>query len=124
MKKFEAPHAKGEAAITGDVGTLQAFFNMIKVFVGIGILATPASFKLIGVVGGSVGMIIVGLLATYTMKLQIDSKMKIPGQITSYSELGEKALGDGGKRFVDVCILVSQIGFCISYLLFIGKQMD
>ena len=97
---------------------------MIKVFVGIGILATPASFKLIGVIGGSVGMIIVGLLATYTMKLQIDSKMKIPGQISSYSELGEKALGDGGKRFVDICILVSQIGFCISYLLFIGKQMD
>ena len=49
---------------------------MIKVFVGIGILATPASFKLIGVIGGSAGMIIVGLLATYTMKLQIDSKMK------------------------------------------------
>ena len=40
---------------------------MLKVFVGIGILATPASFQKIGVVGGCVGMIFIGLIATYTM---------------------------------------------------------
>ena len=42
---------------------------MLKVFIGIGILATPASFKAIGIVGGVLGMILVGSLNCYTMKL-------------------------------------------------------
>ena len=32
------------AQISGNVGTYQTSFNMLKVFMGIGILATPASF--------------------------------------------------------------------------------
>ena len=32
------------ALISGNVGTYQTSFNMLKVFMGIGILATPASF--------------------------------------------------------------------------------
>ena len=40
---------------------------MLKVFVGIGILATPASFGHVGLVGGVLGMILIGVIATYTM---------------------------------------------------------
>ena len=68
-KDFRVPHAEGEGTITGNVSAFQTSFNMVKVFVGIGILATPASFKLIGLLGGSIGMILVGALNTYTMKL-------------------------------------------------------
>jgi amino acid permease len=42
---------------------------MMKVFIGIGILATPASFGKVGLVGGVVGMIGIGIIATYTMQL-------------------------------------------------------
>lgn len=77
VKDFKEPHAKGEGTITGNASSLQTSFNMLKVFIGIGILATPASFKLIGLVGGVVGMITVGLLNMYTMQLQIQSKVKL-----------------------------------------------
>ena len=80
---------------------------MLKVFIGIGILATPASFRAVGIVGGILGMILVGSLNAYTMRLQIESKIKLNKPINSYSELGQHALGDGGKRFVDICIMVS-----------------
>ena len=50
---------------------------MLKVFIGIGILATPASFRLIGLVGGVLGMCLVGFLNMYTMQLQIASKVKL-----------------------------------------------
>lgn len=69
IKDFKAPHAKGEGTITGNVGAFQTGFNMLKVFVGIGILATPASFRLIGILGGIIGMCLVGILNMYTMKL-------------------------------------------------------
>ena len=55
--------------MTGDVGTAQASFNMMKVFIGIGILATPSSFAQVGIIGGVVGMISIGIISAYTMKL-------------------------------------------------------
>jgi len=42
---------------------------MLKVFVGIGILATPASFANVGILGGTLGMIFIGCIAAYTMML-------------------------------------------------------
>lgn len=55
--------------MVGPVGTYQTCFNMLKVFLGIGILATPETFKSIGIVGGVLGLIIIGLLNGYTMML-------------------------------------------------------
>ena len=80
---------------------------MLKVFIGIGILATPASFMNIGIVGGCVGMIAIGIVATYTMQLQIAATEKCNQPIGNYSELGQAILGDGGRKFVDFCILTS-----------------
>ena len=74
--KSAAP-SQGEGTITGNVGTFQTGFNMLKVFIGIGLLATPASFKLVGFVGGNVGMILIGIVAMYTMKLQILATQKV-----------------------------------------------
>lgn len=55
--------------MAGPVGTLQTCFNMLKIFLGIGILATPETFKKIGLVGGVLGLILIGLLNGYTMML-------------------------------------------------------
>ena len=96
-------------------------FNMLKVFIGIGILATPASFGQIGLVGGTLGMIMIGIVATYTMMLQIAATKKVTDvSVSNYSELGMAVLGDSGRKFVDFCILMSQTGFAIAYLIFIG----
>lgn len=62
---------------------------MLKLFIGIGLLATPSVFKLVGFVGGNVGMITLGTIAMYTMQLQIDATKKVPVQVTSYSDLGQ-----------------------------------
>ena len=94
---------------------------MMKVFVGIGILATPASFGQVGIIAGCMGMILIGVIAMYTMQLQIAAAVKTPGPINNYSELGIAVLGERGKFIVDFCILSSQIGFAIAYLLFIGN---
>ena len=83
-------------------------FNMLKVFIGIGILATPASFGQIGLIGGTVGMVVIGIIATYTMMLQIAATKKVTNTpVTNYSELGMAVLGNKGRKFVDFCILMS-----------------
>ena len=76
---------------------------------GIGILATPHSFQLIGIVGGFVGMTAIGILNMYTMKLQIAAKLKVQNEheIISYSDLGKAVLGNTGKKFVDFLLVIS-----------------
>jgi amino acid permease len=88
---------------------------------GIGILATPAAMKTVGIFGGAIGIILCGALNMYTMKLQIACREKLGMHITSYSELGYAVMGPYGKGFVDLCISISQFGFGIAYLIFIGK---
>jgi len=97
---------------------------MLKLFVGIGILATPASFQKVGIIGGVVFMILIGIVAVYTMQLQIAAVIKCKNPVTNYSELGGAVLGESGRKFVDFNILTSQLGFAIAYLIFIGQQMD
>jgi amino acid permease len=55
------------------------------------------------------------------MKLQIQSVKKLTVRIRSYSELGMAVLGAFGKKVVDICMVVSQLGFAIAYLIFIGS---
>ena len=58
------------------------------------------------------------------MMLQINCKLKYAGVVETYSDLANKAFGYKGKLAVDFCLYTSQIGCCIAYLLFVGKQVD
>jgi len=50
---------------------------MLKCFIGIGILATPAAIQTVGIVGGALGISFCGILNMYTMKMQIACKEKV-----------------------------------------------
>lgn len=53
----------------GTVGLFGTCFTMLKVFLGIGILATPRTFEDVGILGGIFGLILIGIMNTYTMHL-------------------------------------------------------
>lgn len=56
-------------ATEGNTSVLSTYFNMFKCFVGIGILATPAAIKKVGIVGGAVSIFLCGILNLYTMRM-------------------------------------------------------
>ncbi|XP_064636490.1 uncharacterized protein LOC135493268 isoform X2 [Lineus longissimus] len=47
-----------------------------------------------------------------------------PGQELSYGDVGFYAIGKSGRLLVDVAILVSQVGFCCAYLIFILENLS
>lgn len=118
------------------MGILGTCFNIFKCFIGIGLLALPSAFSevrffhshisslKIGVIGGSLIILLIGVLNYYTMMLQINCKLKLGGTVETYSDLAMKAYGPWGKFIVDFCLYTSQLGACIAYLLFVGKQFD
>ncbi|CDW75794.1 UNKNOWN [Stylonychia lemnae] len=121
---------------SGNVGQLGTVFNIFKCFVGIGILAMPNAFSDVifeslnrnsiqfGIVGGSMGILMIGVLNFYTMKLQIYCKEKYGSKYETYSDLGHVIFGPWGKFSVDFSLIISQLGCGVAYLLFIGKQLD
>lgn len=77
-----------------------------------------------GLVGGVVGLVFIGIIAMYTMQLQIAVKCAIKKTIRNYSDMGVETLSPRGQTFLNFCLISSQIGFAIAYLIFIGNQVD
>ena len=107
-----------------NVGIVGTCFNIFKCFIGIGLLALPHAFSSIGIIGGCIAIILIGSLNYYTMMLQIECKLKYGGRVETYSDLAFVVFGRYGKIVVDFSLFSSQIGCCIAYLLFVGKQFD
>jgi amino acid permease len=91
----------------------------VKLFFGISYLSLPNTFAQCGLAGGILLFTTVIFINGITMLQILRVADKYEG-VQSYSDLGEKVLGHKGKMIVDICILVKQIGTCVTYLYFVS----
>lgn len=73
------------------------FVNIVKAFVGLGILAAPHGFMECGVVLSLIIFVLMGLANTYTINLQQKSAEKFGGRIKSYTDLASIVYGQSGR---------------------------
>lgn len=79
-KPGEGPKELRESLILEDLssqnktGTFATYFNMFKIFVGIGILASPHAFSQSGILLGSLALAIIAALNIYTIFIMRDTK--------------------------------------------------
>jgi proton-coupled amino acid transporter len=108
-------------------GFSRTFGNSLLSFIGAGILGLPYAFKQVGLLSGCLTLFMVGALCLYTVHLLLDCKyiihrtLGIP--IVAYGDIGRVLLGRIGETAIDVAIAISQVGFAISHLLFISKNV-
>lgn len=102
----------------------QTIFNLTKFFLGISIIAIPASFQSSGLIGGVVGVIAWISLNIFTVFIQTKAAVRLDEGIESLSELGMKTAGPLAKYLIDAFILIGQMGLNVSYLMFNGTQVD
>jgi amino acid permease len=95
----------------------------VKLFFGISYLSLPNTFAQCGLLGGIILFTTVIILNAITM-LQILKVAAYFRDVKSYSDLGERVFGRRGRLIGDVCILVKQIGTCVTYLYFVSTQLD
>lgn len=107
---------------------LKTFFNLVITVVGAGVLGLPYAFKQSGWLQGL--LILAGTSAAmyYCMMLLVWSRRHLERNgnvesITTFSELGLHTYGHAGQILVDTMMLLSQGGFCIAYLIFIGENL-
>ncbi|KAK4347565.1 hypothetical protein RND71_033904 [Anisodus tanguticus] len=106
----------------------KTFANVFMAIVGAGVLGLPYTFKRTGWVMGSIMLFSVAVLTYYCMMLLVYSRRKVEShikaaKISSFGDLGFAVCGPVGRLAVDVMIVLSQAGFCISYLIFVANTL-
>ncbi|XP_074264318.1 amino acid transporter AVT3B-like [Silene latifolia] len=102
--------------------------NIFIAIVGSGVLGLPYTFKRSGWVFGVVTLFTVALLTYYCMLLLVSTRRKLESsngysEINSFGDLGYSVCGSIGRFCVDLMIILSQAGFCVSYLIFVSNTM-
>uniref|UniRef100_A0A5B7ALM0 Putative proton-coupled amino acid transporter 3-like n=1 Tax=Davidia involucrata TaxID=16924 RepID=A0A5B7ALM0_DAVIN len=106
----------------------KTFANVFIAIVGAGVLGLPYTFMRTGWITGVIMIFAVAALTNYGMMLLVHTRRKLHSlngfaKIASFGDLGFAACGPIGRFTVDVLIVLSQSGFCASYVIFIGNTL-
>eukprot|EP00163_Fabomonas_tropica_P001565 TRINITY_DN1115_c0_g1_i4.p1 TRINITY_DN1115_c0_g1~~TRINITY_DN1115_c0_g1_i4.p1 ORF type:complete len:464 (-),score=81.50 TRINITY_DN1115_c0_g1_i4:319-1710(-) len=99
--------------------------NTLKSFIGTGILALPYAFAKSGVLAGVIGLVLVAILTLHCMLVLVELKQQLTShRAESFSDVAYHAVGTWGAWVVDICLIMTQAGFCAGYFVFIGNTMN
>lgn len=139
----------GESRGAGTNSLVKIYANIFISFIGAGILGLPFAFKTSGLAEGCLIMSAVAIFSVKAMLMLVDCKYTIVNQNTpevkqsllnekeagegqvpreshdvTYADVGRHAAGVLGQRIVELALLVSQVGFCCAYLIFISENLS
>ncbi|KAK9670485.1 hypothetical protein RND81_13G204900 [Saponaria officinalis] len=102
--------------------------NIFIAIVGSGVLGLPYTFKKSGYILGIITLSCVALLTYYCMLLLVSTRRKLESlngysKINSFGDLGFCVCGSFGRFSVDLMIILSQAGFCVSYMIFVSNTI-
>ncbi|KAI9917006.1 hypothetical protein PsorP6_017199 [Peronosclerospora sorghi] len=102
-------------------------FTILKSFIGSGILFLPKGFQNGGMLFSLAALSVSAILSTFCMLRLTDcSNVLLRGRTRttiSYGLVGERAFGKVGRTAVNISLVLSQTGFCCSYLIFVEKNI-
>lgn len=99
-----------------------AVFNLSTTIVGAGIMALPATMKVLGLVPGIAMIILVALLTDSSIELLL--RFSRAGKTVSYGGVMGDAFGEVGRVLLQVCVLINNIGVLIVYMIIIGDVLS
>ncbi|KAG2278736.1 hypothetical protein Bca52824_061291 [Brassica carinata] len=98
-----------------------AVFNLATTIIGAGIMALPATMKILGLVLGITMIVVMAFLSDASIEFLLRfSKVK---KSRSYGGLMGDSFGKPGKVLLQVAVLVNNIGVLIVYMIIIGDVL-
>lgn len=95
-----------------------AVMNLSTTIIGAGIMALPATMKVLGLGLGIAAIILVAVLSEATVRILL--KYSRPGGTDSYGGLMGDAFGEVGKKMLQACVVINNIGVLVIYMIIIG----
>ena len=99
-----------------------AVFNLTTTVIGAGIMALPATMKVLGVVLGIVLIVLMGILSEISVELLV--RFSVLCKASSYGEVVQHAMGRPARILSEICIIVNNAGVLVVYLIIIGDVMS
>ncbi|XP_051137621.1 amino acid transporter AVT3B-like [Andrographis paniculata] len=130
LPREDTPLLPGNGKVQPLSSQLKTFANVLISIVGAGVLGLPYTFMRTGWVTSLLTVFAVAALTFRGMMLLIHTRKKVEDsslvtsrKITSFGDLGFAVCGSVGRFAVDAMIVLSQAGFCVGYLIFIGNTL-
>lgn len=98
-----------------------AVFNISTCMVGAGIMSIPATLKVLGIIPGFFLIMLMALLVDVTVEFLL--RYTHSGNSNSYAGVMAESFGKTGSLALQFCIILSNLGGLIIYLIIIGKMM-
>ncbi|XP_058787639.1 amino acid transporter AVT6D-like [Vicia villosa] len=118
----QAPLLTGSSPAAGRGSIPGAVFNVATSIIGAGIMSIPAILKVLGVFPSFALIAIVAVLA----EVSVDFLMRFThaGDTTTYSGVMKEAFGPAGALAAQVCVIVTNFGGLILFLIIIGDVLS
>ena len=97
-----------------------AVFNVSTSIIGAGIMSIPATLKVLGVFPALGLIVIIGLLVDVSVEFLM--RFTHSGRSTTYAGLMAESYGRIGSVAVQICVMITNLGCLIIYLIIIGKH--
>ncbi|CAK9135862.1 unnamed protein product [Ilex paraguariensis] len=115
LQELGGPSEKG-GSVSG------AVFNVSTSIIGAGIMSIPATLKVLGVVPAFVSIVLIGFLVDISVKFLM--KFTYSGESTTYAGLMKESFGRVGSVAVQICVMITNLGCLIIYLIIIGDVLS
>ncbi|XP_008788968.2 amino acid transporter AVT6A [Phoenix dactylifera] len=99
-----------------------AVFNLSTTIVGAGIMALPATMKVVGLVPGIAMVIFFAFLTEASIEMLI--RFSRAGKTASYAGVMGDAFGKVGKVLLQICVTINNVGVLIVYMIIIGDVLS
>ncbi|KAI3673734.1 hypothetical protein L6452_39862 [Arctium lappa] len=103
-------------------GMSGAIFNLVTTVIGAGIMALPATMKVLGLIAGVVFIFLMGIISEISLELLV--RFTHQCKATSYGEVVEHALGKPARIVSEVFIILNNAGVLLVYLIIMGDVMS
>jgi proton-coupled amino acid transporter len=112
----------------GNSSALQVAVNIFISFVGSGMLGMPFAFQKSGWLLGVVTLGFMSTLNVYAMLLLVKTRKFLESSghtgMHGYGDVGRIIAGRRGENFVNICLVISQVGFATAYIIFIAANLN
>ncbi|GER49253.1 amino acid transporter family protein [Striga asiatica] len=99
-----------------------AVFNLSTTVVGAGIMALPATMKVLGLFLGIAMIIFMAFLTEASIELVL--RFSRASKSGSYGGLMGNAFGKYGRMLIQLCVLVNNVGVLVVYMIIIGDVLS
>ncbi|KAH6762849.1 Transmembrane amino acid transporter family protein [Perilla frutescens var. hirtella] len=99
-----------------------AVFNVATSIIGAGIMSIPATLKVLGVIPAFVMIVFIGIVVEISVEFML--RFTYSGDARTYAGLMRESFGRWGAVAVQICVMITNLGCLIMYLIIIGDVLS